>query len=132
MELQLKIIGILLIVLSLIHAGFPRYFRWKEELKPLSLVNKQIFQVHTFFIGLIVLMMGLLCLLCSEELISTVLGRKLSLGLGIFWVFRLYFQLFVYSPALWKGKGFETTIHIVFTLFWTYMSGLFLKIYFIQ
>lgn len=130
MELQLKIIGILLIVLSLIHAGFPRYFRWKDELKSLSLVNKQIFQVHTFFIGLIVLMMGLLCLLCSEELISTVLGRKLSLGLGIFWVFRLYFQLFVYSPALWKGKGFETTIHIVFTLFWTYMSGLFLKIYF--
>ena len=130
MELQLKIIGILLSLLAFIHIGFPKYFHWKTELKSLSLINKQMMTVHTFFIALVVLMIGLLCLTSSNELINTNLGKKVSLGLGVFWSIRLVFQLFVYSPKLWKGKNFETTTHIVFTVFWVYMSTLFLTIYF--
>ena len=37
---------------------FPRQFRWREELARLSLLNRQIFLVHTFFIVLVVTMMG--------------------------------------------------------------------------
>lgn len=130
MELQLKIIGILLSLLAFIHIGFPKYFHWKTELKSLSLINKQMMTVHTFFIALVVLMIGLLCLTSSNELINTELGKKVSLGLGVFWSIRFIFQLFVYSPKLWKGKKFETSMHIVFTVFWIYMSSLFLIIYF--
>jgi hypothetical protein len=32
MELNLKIISILLIILAFIHAIFPKYFKWKQEL----------------------------------------------------------------------------------------------------
>jgi hypothetical protein len=128
MEIHLKIIGILLSVLAFVHAGFPRYFDWNNELKSLNLVNRQIFKVHTFFIGLIVFLIGVLCYTCSTELITTELGRKICLGLSIFWVLRLYFQLFVYSPELWKGKKFETGVHIAFTAFWTYMSRVFISI----
>ena len=39
MELQLKIIGILLISLSFVHVLFPKYFNWKNELKSLSLIT---------------------------------------------------------------------------------------------
>lgn len=130
MELQLKIIGILLSLLAFIHIGFPKYFHWKTELKSLSLINKQMMTVHTFFIALVVLMIGLLCLISSNELINTALGKKVSLGLGVFWSIRFIFQLLVYSPKLWKGKKFETSMHIVFTVFWIYMSSLFLIIYF--
>ncbi|MBU3010636.1 hypothetical protein KO506_04440 [Polaribacter vadi] len=130
MELQLKIIGILLSILSFIHLGFPKYFNWKTELKSLSLINKQMMTVHTFFIALVVLMIGLLCLTSSKDLIQTEFGNKIALGLGIFWSIRLIFQLFVYSPKLWKGKKFETAMHFIFTLFWIYMSTLFLTIYF--
>lgn len=130
MELQLKIIGILLSILAFIHLGFPKYFNWKSELKTLSLINKQVMTVHTFFIALVVLMIGLLCLTSSKDLIETEFGQKITLGLGVFWSIRLIFQLFVYSPKLWKGKKFETAMHIIFTLFWIYMSTLFLTIYF--
>jgi len=61
MELQIKIIGALLVVLAFIHIIFPKYFDWENDLKTLSLINKQIIQVHTFFIALTVLFMGLLC-----------------------------------------------------------------------
>lgn len=113
-------------ILSLIHVFFPKYFNWKEELKSLSLMNRQMMTVHTFFIAFIVFLIGLLCLTSAEELTQTGLGKTISLGLGIFWTVRLFFQLFVYSPKLWKGKTFETVIHILFSLFWIYMSFVFL------
>lgn len=130
MEIQLKIIGVLLTILAFIHIGFPKYFHWEKELKSLSLMNKQMMKVHTFFIALVVFLIGLLCLTSSKELIETSLGNKISLGLGIFWCIRLFFQLFIYSPKLWKGKVFETSMHILFTIFWIYMSAIFLIIYF--
>lgn len=130
MEIHFKIIGTLLIALALVHIVFPKYFNWKEELKSLSLINRQMMTVHTFFIALTLFLIGLLCLTSSSELVETNLGKKISLGLGIFWIFRLFIQFFGYSNDLWKGKKFETLIHIVFSLLWTYLSFIFLTTYF--
>jgi len=131
MEIHLFIIGILLMVLALIHIIFPKYFNWKKELSSLSLINREMMQVHTFFIALAVFLMGLLCLVSSEEIVSTELGKTISLGLGIFWTFRMFFQFFGYSKELWKGKTFETLVHIVFSLFWMYLTVVFFGIYFL-
>lgn len=128
MELHLKIIGVLLIALALVHAIFPKYFNWKTELIPLSIINRQLVYVHSFFIALIVLLMGLLCLTSSYDLVHTLLGKQVSLGIGIFWMARLFIQLFGYSSKLWRGKRFETSIHIVFTIFWTYLTVVFMLI----
>jgi len=130
MEINLKIVGVLLIVLALIHLVFPRYFNWAEELKFSSLINRQMMTVHTFFIALAVLLMGLLCLTSSTEITETNLGKKIALGLALFWTVRLIIQFFGYSTALWKGKKFETSIHIVFSVLWTYLSVVFWITYF--
>lgn len=130
MEIHFKIIGVLLIALALVHIVFPKYFNWHKELKSLSLINRQMMTVHTFFIALTVFLMGLLCLTSSAELIETNLGKKISLGLGLFWTVRLFIQFFCYSTDLWKGKKFETFMHIIFSLLWTYLSIIFLTIYF--
>jgi len=130
MHLHLKIIGILLIALAMVHIVFPKYFNWDNELKPLSLMNRQMMIIHTFFIALVIFLMGLLCLTSSNELIDTNLGKKISLGLGIFWAIRLLIQFFGYSSELWKGKTFQTAMHILFALLWTYLSIIFLIIYF--
>lgn len=130
MEIHLKIIGCLLIGLALLHVVFPKYFRWDKELNSLSLINRQMMKVHTFFIALTIFLMGILCLTSSTELIETNLGKKITLGLGIFWAIRFFIQLFGYSATLWKGKAFETIMHIIFSLLWTYLSVAFLIIYF--
>lgn len=126
METHFKVIGILLMILALIHIFFPKYFKWKEELKSLSLINRQMMTVHTFFIALAIFLIGLLCLTSSTDLTQTKLGKTISFGLGIFWASRLFFQVFVYSYKLWKGKTFETVIHIIFIFFWSYLSSVFL------
>lgn len=130
MELHLKIIGIFLMILAFIHIFFPKYFNWKEEFKRMSLITSQMIVSHTFFIAFTVFLMGLLCFTSPFEIIETKLGNKLSLGFGVFWGIRLFFQLFIYSSKLWKGKTFETSIHILFTLLWMYMTIVFLCIFF--
>ncbi len=130
MEVHFKIIGVLLIALALVHSIFPTYFNWNKELKTLSLINQQLMTIHTFFIALTVFLMGVLCLTSSSEMIGTSLGKKISLGLGIFWTIRLIIQFFGYSTKLWKGKKFETFMHLAFSLLWTYLSIIFLATYF--
>lgn len=86
MELHLKIIGYILIGLALLHGVFPSYFNWKKEFKSISLLSRQIMYIHTFFIALVIFLIGILCLTSSQELIETPLGNKICLGLGFFLV----------------------------------------------
>ncbi|WP_223607607.1 hypothetical protein [Chryseobacterium sp. OSA05B] len=130
MELHLQITGMLLIALAFVHIIFPKYFNWEKELQSLSLMNREMMRVHTIFIALTVFLMGLLCLTSPHELTETGLGKKITLGLAVFWTTRLLIQFFGYSSELWKGKAFETFIHIIFSLFWIYISGLFWIIWF--
>jgi len=129
MELHLRIVGILLITLALIHIVFPKYFNWKIELSSLSLMNRQLMYVHSFFIGFVLLLMGLLCLTSATELIETSLGRRICLGIGIFWATRLIVQFFGYSAKIWKGKTFETAVHVAFSILWAYFSLVFCLVY---
>jgi hypothetical protein len=129
MEIHLKIVGSLLIALSLMHIIIPKYFKWEQELTSLSLITKQILYVHTFFIAFIVFLIGLLCLSHSHELLHDPFGRVISLGLFAFWLTRLIFQFFVYSPKVWRGKRFETAMHIAFTIMWTYFTSVFIFAY---
>jgi hypothetical protein len=127
--LLLKIAGVIQVMLALVHFVFPRYFKWKVDLGAITLVNKQLMYVHKFFIALVVLLMGVVCLAAPQDILSTRLGKFLSLGLFVFWGTRLYFQFFVYSSILWKGKTFETMIHVMFSIIWVYLSSVFLVIY---
>jgi hypothetical protein len=129
MELQIEITGVLLIVLALVHIIFPNYFKWGKELQSLSLINRQMMYVHTFFVAFMVFLMGVFCLNCSTELTGTVLGKKVALGFAVFWIVRLFVQFFGYSSALWKGKTFETTVHILFIFLWCYISTVFALVY---
>ncbi|MCU0449144.1 MAG: hypothetical protein MUC97_04750 [Bernardetiaceae bacterium] len=129
MELHFKIAGWLLMGLALAHAVFPWYFNWKTDLAPLSLINRQVMQVHTFFIAFTVLLMGGLCASCAPELATTALGKKICLGLALFWTARWLVQFFGYSARLWRGKPFETFVHLGFSGFWTYLVWLFWTAY---
>lgn len=129
MELHLKIVGVLLMLIAVLHVIFPRYFKWKVELSTISHINRQMMYVHAFFIAFGVFLMGLLCLTSPNELMTTILGRRISFGLAIFWSTRLFIQFFGYSSLHWRGKTFETTVHILFAALWTYLSGVFLLTY---
>ncbi len=107
------------------HIFLPGYFNWKKELASLTLLNRQLMYVHMFFVAFVILLMGILCICCPADLMHTGLGRIISFGLFVFWGCRLVFQFLVYSPELWKGKLFETFIHVLFSMLWAYFSIVF-------
>lgn len=130
MTLHLYIIGSVMLLLATAHIAFPRYFNWATELSSVSLINRQMMYVHTFFIALVVFLSGLLCLTSAPAMIETDLGKKVSLGLGLFWLLRLVIQFIGYSSKLWRGKTFETVVHVLFSLLWAYFTAVFMLIAF--
>jgi hypothetical protein len=130
MELNLKIIGILLIALASMHAFFPKQFGWKKELASLGILSRQMMYVHTLFIALAILLMGVFCITSAHDLINTAVGKRIALGFAIFWTTRLLVQFFGYSSELWRGKPFETMMHILFSILWVYLSLTFIAVAF--
>ena len=59
---------------------------------------------------------------------GTPLGQRVALGCGVFWLARLLIQFFGYSSELWRGKRFETCVHLLFIGFWSYLSTVFLVV----
>ena len=126
LHVHLQAVGVLQVLLALMHLALPRRFNWKAEMSRLSLLNRQIFYVHTFFICFVLLLFGLLNLVCADELLAPGrLARTILIGITTFWVIRWLFQLFVYDARLWKGNRFNTLVHISFTLMWTYFIAVY-------
>jgi hypothetical protein len=122
--IPLKIAGLWLLFIVAIHPYVARTYQWRAEAGRMSLLNRQIFGVHAFFIALMVGMMGLLLTLGTKLLLDgTTLARVVLLGLATFWAARLAIQIFVYDSSLWRGRRFETAMHIVFCAMWAYITG---------
>lgn len=124
--LHLRVAGSLLLLLAALHFFMPARFHWKEELARLSLLNRQIFWVHTFFVALVLAMMGALSAFGAPALLQrSALSRFVLAGFALFWLLRLGFQWFVYDRALWRGQRFNTAVHVLFTALWTYLTAVY-------
>lgn len=124
LELLLRIAGAGLILLAILHVPIGRRLRWSEDAMRLMPVNRSIFHVHTFFICLVLLLMGLPCLLDPSIFTATSrAGAWLSWSISTFWATRLYFQWFVYPADLWRGKRMETVVHACGLLQAGWISG---------
>lgn len=121
---NLHIVGILLLLLGVSHAFFNRYFGWERELEGVTLLTRQIFFVHTFFIGLAVSLAGAGTWLLADALVRPgALSRAILAALVAFWLCRLLAQFVAYDSAIWRGNRFRTVMHAAFSLFWCYVTA---------
>ncbi len=122
----LRLAGIGLILLAFLHIPIGRVLKWREDGRRMSPENEQIFHVHTFFICLATVLMGLPCVLMpSVFLEKSAAGLWMAGSISLFWAVRLYFQFFVYRADLWKGKKRETILHWWFAVVWLALAALF-------
>jgi hypothetical protein len=121
---HLRLAGALLLLLGMSHAFFNRYFEWERELEAVSLLTRQIFFVHTFFIGMGVALAGAVSLFCADALLRPgVLSRAILAGLAAFWFCRLLAQFLAYDSAIWRGNRFRTLMHATFSVLWCYVTA---------
>lgn len=118
--------GVVMAALVIVNLFVPSRFHWREEMARLSLVNRQIFQVHSVFLVLTLALFSMLLLTCAPALIEpTRLSRAVLVGLTVFWGLRMVMQWFFYSPELWRGHRFNTIAHYVFSVVWIYLTSIF-------
>lgn len=126
LELALRAAGIGLITLSWAHIPIGRHLQWREEAVRLSPMNASVFHVHTLFICVVLMVMGVPALLDPGIYLQpTRAGLWLTWSYAAFWALRLYVQWFVYSADLWRGKRMETGWHWFFTVVWLALVALF-------
>lgn len=127
LSLILRVAGAGLLLLSLAHIPIGRHLGWREDAARLSPVNADVFRVHTLFICVVLVIMGLPCLLDPHIFLErTRAGAWLCWSFAGFWAIRLYCQWFVYAPVHWRQKRFETMMHGFFTAIWLGLTLLFL------
>jgi hypothetical protein len=125
-DIELRIAGVSLLALALLHTTFPRRFNWTEELAKLSPLNRQMFRVHCFFVALTIGLNGVLCLFFPSALTErSQAGLVMAAGWLIFWFCRSLCQFFVYDSKLWRNKPFETGVHVAFGLLWLFYVQVF-------
>ncbi len=122
----LRLAGAGLILLALLHIPMGRRLKWREDWARLAPANAAIARVHTFFICVVLVLMGLPCL-CDPRVFlePTRAGAWLSWSFAGFWAIRLYCQWFVYPAELRRNKRLETAIHWWFSLVWAGLVALF-------
>jgi len=122
----LRIAGGGLILLAILHVPIGRNLKWKEEASLMSRTNESVFHVHTFFICVVLVLMGLPCLLEPGIFFEgSRTAQWVTWSLSLFWALRLYFQWFVYQADLWRGRRMETAVHYFFTVIWTLLAAVF-------
>ncbi len=126
LDILLKVAGGGQIALSLLHLPIGRKLKWREDAGLMTPMNAKVFHVHTFFVCLVLVMIGLPCLLEPRVFLEpSPAGRWLSWSMAAFWGCRLYCQFFVYRADLWRGKRMETMVHWIFTAVWVALTGVF-------
>ena len=114
----LKLIGAGQLLVLIASALVPSRLNWSETLRSLPKLQRQMYWVYGGYVVLGIISLGLLTLLCSEELAS---GSRLARGVcaygSVFWGIRLGLQLvFDVQPHLtlwWLRAGY----HLLTVLF---------------
>jgi membrane protein YdbS with pleckstrin-like domain len=126
LPMLLRVAGLGIIALALAHIQMSRVLRWREEAALMSPASESVFHVHTLFVCAILVMIGLPALIAPQIFLErSDAGAWLTWTCSAFWLLRLLVQWFVFPSALWRGKPFETRMHILFTMVWAGLTALF-------
>jgi len=101
--LFIEVAGVLQLITAAANFFLPAKLHYRENLAKVSPIIRQIFTIHSIYIVLVLVGLGLICLLFSNELAgATPLGRFLCGFLAIFWGSRIVLQIFYYDKAVKK------------------------------
>ena len=92
--------GVIQIGDALVNLALPKPLRCRENLAKVSPMIRQVFLVHWFYVLLVLVMFGAVCLLCAPELAAGgPLAHVLCGGMAVFWGLRVPIQLLVFDKS---------------------------------
>jgi hypothetical protein len=88
---------------------------WGDDLKRMSLLPREVFMVHLWFISITLLIFGVLTWRFAEPMAAGTnpVAAWLVGSIAIFWGVRTVLQVTYYSSQHWRGKPAQTVAHVV-------------------
>ena len=101
LKIALTLAGIAHFGILVASANAPKALNWKETLKPLPKLMRQMFWVYGWFIVLMIISFGTITLVHTETLATagTPIARWVSGMIAIFWGVRLIVQFFIFDAT---------------------------------
>ena len=112
-------------VLIALNLGIARWLHWKPDIDRMSPLVREVFQIHSIFLMLVLAIWGALTWRFADEMIHTPteMSRWLGGALMVFWGLRAVMQWTHYSASHWRGNVQRTMIHWI--LFASYSAASF-------
>jgi hypothetical protein len=119
----LAFIGAGQIALGIGHVGLPRILQWKTDLASVSSMTRSVSYVHTFFIGLVTTLFGLIDVFFRNDLVvEPRLGRLLCGSVALFWGCRAAAQVFCFATETRK-LPYGTVLQYLAVLAWLTLTS---------
>lgn len=118
--------GVFCIGFFVFHALFWRLFGWREDLRSLTYINRQVMQILNLCLMAAFAIFAYVSLLHTAELLQTPLGRNLLLLVGVFWWLRAIEQILFFGLSRLVSVGFFTVFVIgglLYALPWYIVTG---------
>jgi len=121
----LKIVAVLQLSVAVLNLFLPRILKWRKDLEQLSLLPRQVFYVHSWFISITLALFGILTFRFADQMAlgTDELALWLAGAVGLFWGIRTIVQMVYYSPSHWLGKTDRTIVHVMLLLVYGAMSA---------
>lgn len=84
----LYLCGIYNLAFAVFHISFWKIFKWKDDLKKISIGNRAIIQILNIRLIYIFLLMAFVYIFYPDQLIETKMGFVLLIGFLVFWIGR--------------------------------------------
>lgn len=129
----LQFAGVSMVCLALAHLSFSRMLNWREDLRKLTAINRQVFIVHTVFLAIGILMLGVDCIFFSQTLTDrSQLAMVATASFAMCWFSRLVCQLFIFTGPISENSKLEAVLRICGTSLWTFYTALFTSAFLYQ
>ena len=91
----------------------PRLLHWQKAIADMPLLVREVFHIHTFFIGLTCAIFGTLTWRFAADIAQPVheMMRWFAFAVGLFWGIRCVMQWTHYSASHWRGLLPQTVAH---------------------
>jgi hypothetical protein len=115
MKTLLQTVAGMQLVIAALNLFLVPLLQWKDDLKRMPLLLREVFQVHAWFITITLAIFGIITFRFVDDFAAETnpLSRWLAMGIGLFWVIRTILQVTYYSSSHWRGRLGRTAVHIV-------------------
>jgi hypothetical protein len=122
----LKLAACAQFVVAILNFRLVALLGWRAELGRVSLLMREVFHVHLWFISFTLMIFAALTWKFAAEMMAdNEIADWLALGIGLFWGMRAVLQITYYSASHWWGKLAPTMVHIALLLMYGGMCAVY-------